>query len=136
MQIRRDDGNENGREAAQEELARHKNLRVQSRKEQFFGKALSLLLRRAPSFVAFILSDRFDWSVALANLITSVFHHHRPSMFWTMMYKRRVYEHTLSDFRHRWPAALLIDLFLYLKHRCDNNFFKSTARRDKLVDTF
>jgi hypothetical protein len=39
MQIRRDDGNENGREAAQEELARNKNLRVQSRKEQFFGKA-------------------------------------------------------------------------------------------------
>jgi hypothetical protein len=38
MQIRRDDGNENGREAAQEELVRHKKLLVQSKKEQFFGK--------------------------------------------------------------------------------------------------
>jgi hypothetical protein len=65
MQIRRDDGNENGREAAQEELARHKNLRVQSRKEQcssekpclfFSGELLLSLLS--------ILSDRFDWSVA------------------------------------------------------------------------
>lgn len=92
MQIRRDDGNENGREAAQEELVRHKKLRVQSRKDQFFGKALSLLLRKAPSFVAFILSDRFDWSVALANLITSVFHHHRPSIIRTMTYRRRVYQ--------------------------------------------
>jgi hypothetical protein len=60
MQIRRDDGNENGREAAQEELAHHKNLRVQSRKEQFFGKPCLLLFSESSFFVAFILSDRFD----------------------------------------------------------------------------